>query len=149
MRPDDFLLDLFCGVGTISLFVARSVQRVVGVELNAGAIENAKRNAARNRIENAVFEVGDLATALPGALERHGRPDVVIVDPPRAGVHPKALAQLVALRVPRLIYVSCNPKTLGADLAVLATAYRVESVQPVDLFPQTTHIESVVSLRSI
>lgn len=149
LRPGDFLLDLFCGVGTISLFVARSVKRVVGVELSAGAIENAKRNAARNRIENAVFEVGDLATALPGALERHGRPDVVIVDPPRAGVHPRAIAQLVALRVPRLVYVSCNPKTLGTDLAALATAYRVESVQPVDLFPQTTHIECVASLRAI
>jgi 23S rRNA (uracil1939-C5)-methyltransferase len=148
LQATDVVFDLFCGVGSIALYVARRVARVVGMELHEGAVENARRNAAWNDIENVVFECGDLTNLLPSAASRHGAPDVVIVDPPRAGIHKKALAALIELRAPRLVYVSCNPKTLASDVKELMRVYRVEAIQPVDLFPQTTHVECVVSLRA-
>lgn len=147
LRKDDLVFDLYCGVGTIALSLARHVRKVVGVELDANAIASAQRNASANGITNAEFEAGDLATALPGMVERHGSPRVVLVDPPRAGMHPKALRALIALAPQRLVYVSCNPKTLATDLQALADRYEIESVQPVDMFPQTEHVESVTAMR--
>lgn len=147
LRADDLLFDLFCGVGTISLFVAPRVRKVVGLELVADAVANAARNAAANRIAGVEFAAGDLLTTLPRALAAHGRPDVVILDPPRAGVHPKSLRAILELGADRVVYVSCNPKSLGADLALLRRDYRIEEIRPVDMFPQTTHVETVVKLR--
>jgi 23S rRNA (uracil1939-C5)-methyltransferase len=147
IESTDLVYDLFCGVGTISLFVARRAARVVGIELAPDSVANARRNATLNAIENAAFEVGDLATALPLALAKYGRPDVVIVDPPRAGVHPKALRHILEIGAQRVVYVSCNPKTLAADIGLLRRDYDVTAVQPVDMFPQTTHVECVVGLQ--
>lgn len=140
--------DLFCGVGSIALWVARDAGSVLGVESYAGAVRLAEENARRNRIVNCAFETGDAADALkPEAVSRHGRPDVVILDPPRAGLHPDLVRRLVDLRVPRIVYSSCNPATQARDISLLAAAYQLDSVQPVDMFPQTYHIEAVARLN--
>ncbi|MDX1545692.1 MAG: 23S rRNA (uracil(1939)-C(5))-methyltransferase RlmD [Rhodothermales bacterium] len=146
--PDDLVYDLFCGAGTISLFVAGLARHVVGVELVEEAVENAKANARANGVENVTFVQGDmLALFNDDFVAEHGRPDVLITDPPRAGMHPKVVERIAALRPPRIVYVSCNPQTQALDLARLADAYTIEAVQPVDLFPHTHHIENVVQLR--
>jgi 23S rRNA (uracil1939-C5)-methyltransferase len=149
LTPSDLVYDLYCGAGTISLYVADRVQRVVGVELIEAAVENARANAVRNGVENCTFVAGDMLKLFtPSFVEENGRPDVLIVDPPRAGMHPKVVEQIRRLRPERLVYVSCNPRTQAEDLARLGDAYRVEAVQPVDLFPHTHHVENVVGLRS-
>jgi 23S rRNA (uracil1939-C5)-methyltransferase len=148
LRPDDVLYDLYCGAGTIAIFLAESVQRVVGVELVEAAVRNARANAAANGIENCVFHSGDMLRVFtPEFVEAHGRPDVLVVDPPRAGMHEKVVAQIARLRPERLVYVSCNPQTQARDLAWLGDRYTIDAVQPVDLFPHTHHIENVVQLR--
>ena len=150
LQPTDLLYDLYCGAGTISLFMADRVQRVVGVELIEEAVENARVNAVANGVANTTFVAGDMLKLFTGAfVEEHGRPDVLVVDPPRAGMHPKVVGQLAALAPERLVYVSCNPRTQAEDLAKLleATDYQVTGVQPVDMFPHTHHVESVVGLR--
>lgn len=143
--------DLYCGTGTLGLCVAPFVDEVVGVELVADAVENAQANAAANGIENATFLAGDVADVLRSDAfgSWAGRVDAALVDPPRAGLMPKAVEHLVALAPARVVYVSCNPESLGRDMALLAAAGFVADgpVQPVDLFPQTHHIESVVLLR--
>jgi len=147
LRPTDLLYDLYCGAGTISLYCASHVQHVVGVELVPEAIENANVNAARNGIENATFVAGDLLRLFtPEFVATHGHPDVLILDPPRAGVHPKVMEEVARLAPERLVYVSCNPQTQARDLALLGDAYRIEAVQPVDMFPHTDHVECVVKL---
>lgn len=148
LKPDDLLYDLYCGAGTISLFVAQSVKHVVGVELIEEAIENAKTNAALNQIHNTTFIAGDLMRLFtPEFIRQNGTPDVLIVDPPRAGMHPKVVEQIAALKPKRLVYVSCNPMTQVRDIALLGDLYEVEALQPVDMFPHTHHIESVAKLR--
>ncbi|MFQ5569003.1 MAG: 23S rRNA (uracil(1939)-C(5))-methyltransferase RlmD [Rhodothermales bacterium] len=148
LRPDDLLYDLYCGAGTISLFMAGEVQRVVGVELIEEAIANARANARDNGIDNCTFAAGDLMKMFtPGFVQEHGRPDVLIVDPPRAGMHPRVVKQIAQLRPERFVYVSCNPMTQARDLALLSDVYTIEAVQPVDLFPHTHHIENVVKLK--
>jgi 23S rRNA (uracil1939-C5)-methyltransferase len=150
LRPDDLVYDLYCGAGTISLFVADAVRKVVGVELVEEAVENARASAAANGVENCTFVAGDMLELFkPALVDEHGRPDVLILDPPRAGVHPKVVGQIAALRPERIVYVSCNPQSQARDLAALseAAAYRIEAVQPVDMFPHTHHVESVVGLR--
>lgn len=151
LRPDDLLYDLYCGAGTISLFCAPHVRHVVGVELVPEAIVNATANAVRNGVENATFVAGDLLTVFtPAFVAEHGHPDVLILDPPRAGVHPKVMAEIARLAPERIVYVSCNPQTQARDLAVLRDAsgdgYRIDAVQPVDMFPHTGHVETVVRL---
>ncbi len=147
LRPTDLLYDLYCGAGTISLYCAPHVLHVVGVELVPEAIENAHANAARNGITNATFLAGDLLHLFtPAFVDTHGRPDVLILDPPRAGVHPKVMEEIAALAPERLVYVSCNPQTQARDLALLGDAYRIDAVQPVDMFPHTDHVECVVKL---
>jgi 23S rRNA (uracil1939-C5)-methyltransferase len=147
LRPSDLLYDLYCGAGTISLYCAPHVRHVVGVELVPEAIENAHANAARNGIANATFVAGDLLKLFtPDFVATHGRPDVLILDPPRAGVHPRVMEEIAALAPERLVYVSCNPQTQARDLALLGDGYRIEAVQPVDLFPHTDHAECVVRL---
>ncbi|PAP76586.1 23S rRNA (uracil(1939)-C(5))-methyltransferase RlmD [Rubrivirga marina] len=150
LQPDDVVYDLYCGAGTISLFVADQVKRVVGVELVEEAVENARASAEANGVANCTFVAGDMLELLkPELVEEHGRPDVLIVDPPRAGMHPKVVGQIAHLRPERIVYVSCNPQTQARDLAMLqeAAAYTIEAVQPVDMFPHTHHVESVVGLR--
>lgn len=148
LKPDDLLYDLYCGAGTISLFCAPYVRHVVGVELVPEAIENARTNAELNGLSNTTFLSGDLMRLFtPEFVQKHGRPDVLIVDPPRAGMHPKVVEQIAQLRPERFVYVSCNPMTQARDLKLLADIYDIEAVQPVDMFPHTHHIESVVKLR--
>lgn len=149
LRPDDLLYDLYCGAGTISLFVADRVRHVVGVELIEEAVENARANAAANGVENVTFASGDLMRMFtPAFVRTHGRPDVLIADPPRAGMHKKVVEQIARLRPERFVYVSCNPLTQARDLALLRDVYALETVQPVDLFPHTHHVENVVKLRA-
>ncbi|HEX8297787.1 MAG TPA: 23S rRNA (uracil(1939)-C(5))-methyltransferase RlmD, partial [Rubricoccaceae bacterium] len=154
LKATDLVYDLYCGTGTISLFVADRVARVVGVELVEEAIVNARAAAEANGVANTTFVAGDMLKLFtPEFVAQHGRPDVLIVDPPRAGMHPKVVDQIADLRPERIVYVSCNPKTQADDLARLMErtegGYRIEAVQPVDLFPHTTHTECVVGLRAV
>jgi 23S rRNA (uracil1939-C5)-methyltransferase len=149
LRSADTVWDLYCGTGTISLFIARDVRHVVGVELNEAAIADARRNAADNGIGNVEFHCADIVDFL--APERSAgvpRPDVIIVDPPRAGMHTKVVEAIGASGVERLVYVSCNPSTSARDCAMLAECgYEVTEITPVDMFPHTWHIECVIALR--
>lgn len=143
------LLDLYCGSGGITLSLARSFDRVIGVDTNREGIEDARRNAEENGFGNAEFVLDDALEFLKKlpASKFSVQLSAVIVDPPRPGLHPKALAALVELNPPRLAYVSCNPESLARDLQSLAPLYRIRSVQPVDLFPHTQHMETVVFLE--
>ncbi len=150
LRPDDLVYDLYSGAGTIALFVADRVREVVGAELVEEAVENARANAEANGVGNCTFVTGDMLTLFtPAFVEEHGRPDVLVVDPPRAGLHPKVVDQIGALKPERFVYVSCNPQSQARDLSYLKEHYRIEAVQPVDLFPHTHHVENVISLRAI
>ena len=149
LQPDDLVYDLYCGAGTISIFVADKAKHVVGVEVVGEAVENARANARANAVENCTFVSGDLLKVFtPNFIDHYGRPDVLIVDPPRAGLHPKIVKRIAELRPERFVYVSCNPLTQARDLALLQDVYTVEAVQPVDLFPHTHHVENVVKLRA-
>jgi 23S rRNA (uracil1939-C5)-methyltransferase len=148
LTPEDYVFDLYSGAGTISIFIANRVKRVLGVELIEAAVQNARANAAANNIENVSFVTGDMMRLFRDSfIQEHGRPDVLIVDPPRAGLHPKVVDQIRKLRPERFVYVSCNPLTQARDLKMLSDTYSVDAVQPVDLFPHTYHIESVAKLR--
>ena len=141
--------DLYCGAGSIALTLAGAVDRVVGFELAPEAVNDAYANARRNGIDNCRFVAGDLKTRLQEAIEtpRHyPRPEVVVTDPPRAGMHPQVLAALLALAPARLLYVSCNPATLARDLGVLQPGYHLAAVYPFDFFPHTAHIECLAVL---
>ncbi len=144
LRPDDVVWDLYCGAGAIGLLAARHAGRLVGVEISGESVESARRNAVRNGVENAEFIEGDVSKELRRLLELAERPSVVFVDPPRAGLSPKAVRRVIELAPERLVYVSCNPTTLAPNAAQLAEGgYRLERVQPVDMFPHTHHIECV------
>ncbi|HEU4371638.1 MAG TPA: 23S rRNA (uracil(1939)-C(5))-methyltransferase RlmD [Methylomirabilota bacterium] len=141
------VLDLYSGTGAISLLLARRTGHVYGVELSAAAVADAVRNARANGIDNCTFLAGEVRHVLPALMRDGVRAAVVVADPPRAGFHPKALAALAALAPARIVYVSCNPATLARDVGDLARGgYRLEWVQPVDMFPQTPHIEAVARL---
>lgn len=142
------LLDLYSGTGAISLLLARRVRAVYGIELAPAAVADAIRNARANGIDNCTFLAGEVRHVLPELVRRGVRASVVVADPPRAGFHPKALTALAAMAPERIVYVSCNPSTLARDVGDLARhGYRLEWVQPVDMFPQTPHIEAVARLR--
>lgn len=142
------IYDLYTGTGTIALFLARLASRVVGIEYVAEAIEDARVNASVNGIDNAVFFAGDMKDILTsGFIASQGRPDIVVLDPPRAGIHPDVAAVLLEAAPQRMVYVSCNPATQARDLAVFAPQYDILRVQPVDMFPHTTHVENVVLLQ--
>ena len=142
------VFDLFCGIGTLGLSLASRVGEVWGIEIVPEAIGDAEQNARLNGIENARFRVGDARKEIRPLLEEAGRPDVVVVDPPRAGLSKKVVRRLIECDAPRLVYVSCNPTTLAPNAAQLAEAgYRVLRVKPVDMFPQTPHIECVALLE--
>ena len=147
LRPDDRLLDLYCGTGAIGLTMAGRVASVTGLESNEAAVEDARRNASRNGIDGARFVVAAAEERLADLMAEQGPFDVVIVDPPRAGLHPKALTALAREGPARMAYVSCNPATLARDLAGLTEGgYRALWVRPVDMFPHTPHIEAVASI---
>ncbi|HTR81208.1 MAG TPA: 23S rRNA (uracil(1939)-C(5))-methyltransferase RlmD [Bacteroidota bacterium] len=150
LSPGDVVYDLYCGTGAISIFIADAVKQVIGIELVESAIVNARMNAEYNGIHNCEFIAGDMKDLLTKETEwrsKHSSPDVLIVDPPRSGMHPDAIAEIGAMKTPRIVYVSCNPATLARDLKLLAPfGYAVEKVQPVDMFPHTDHVESVARL---
>jgi len=148
LKPNDLVFDLYCGVGSLSLFVSKPVKQVVGIELSPVSVKNAKENAIRNKVENCSFETGDMKDVFTQDFVRtYGKPDVIITDPPRAGMHPDVVKTLNELGSERLVYVSCNSATMARDLAELSHVYDVLNVQPVDMFPQTFHIETVAQLR--
>lgn len=136
------VVDAYCGVGTITLFLARQAREVLGMELSPQAVADARQNARLNNMNNASFLQGAVEKLLPRFFHRRNTPDVVVLDPPRRGCHRSVLETLIRHPVPRLVYVSCNPGTLARDLGILAGhGYRVIEVQPVDMFPQTHHVE--------
>jgi 23S rRNA (uracil1939-C5)-methyltransferase len=142
------VLDLYSGTGAISLLLARRCRAVYGIEVSAAAVADAVRNARANGIENCTFLAGEVRHVLPELMREGVRAAAVVADPPRAGFHPKALSALARLAPARIVYVSCNPSTLARDVGDLAQrGYRLEWVQPVDMFPQTPHIEAVARLR--
>ena len=140
--------DLYTGTGTIANFVARQARQVIGIEYVPEAIEDAKVNSEINGITNTLFFAGDMKDVLNDAfLQEHGRPDIIITDPPRAGMHEDVIATILRAEPQRIVYVSCNPATQARDLAMLDSTYRVAKVQPVDMFPHTQHVENVVLLE--
>ena len=147
LKPDDLVYDLYTGTGTIANFVARQVKKVVGIEYVPEAIADAKLNSEVNGIDNTIFFAGDMKDVLTdGFIADHGRPDVMIIDPPRAGMHEDVVNVILNARPERIVYVSCNPATQARDLALMDSLYRVEEVQPVDMFPHTHHVENVVRI---
>jgi 23S rRNA (uracil1939-C5)-methyltransferase len=148
LTGQEVVYDLYTGAGTIANFVARQCKEVIGVEYVESAIEDAKLNSRINNIGNTKFYAGDMRDVLNEAfVAEHGQPDVVITDPPRAGMHPDVVEKLNQLRAKRIVYVSCNPATQARDLEALSAQYEVTRIQPVDMFPQTHHVENVVTLE--
>ena len=140
--------DLYCGTGSIGIFCSNKAKKIIGVEVIEAAVEDAKINATLNSIVDAHFYAGDVINICsPDFFEQHGRPDVIITDPPRAGMHEKLVNKLKEIEAPIIVYVSCNPATQARDLALLDEKYEVTKVQPVDMFPHTLHIENVVQLK--
>jgi 23S rRNA (uracil1939-C5)-methyltransferase len=143
LTGNETVWDLYCGAGGLSLFLARAAKHVTGYEISPEAVEDAQANAAANAISNCTFVAGDLKDAV---ARKKSTPDVVVLDPPRAGLHPDTAEALLRLAPAKLVYVSCNPSTLARDLGKLAQGYHVARVTPVDLFPHTPHIECVAEL---
>lgn len=147
IKPDELVYDLYTGTGTIANFVAAQAKKVIGLEYVAAAIEDAKTNSEINNITNTDFYSGDIKNLLnEDFLQTHGRPDVVITDPPRAGMHEDVCRMLLQANPQRIVYVSCNAATQARDLKILAGQYKITAVQPVDMFPHTMHVENIVSL---
>ena len=147
LTGDEIVYDLYTGTGTIANFVARKARKVVGIEYVPEAIEDAKINSEVNGIDNTLFYAGDMKDILTDEfIAEHGRPDVIITDPPRAGMHPDVVKTILRAAPQRIVYVSCNPATQARDLHDLDVDYRVAAVQPVDMFPHTPHVENVVLL---
>lgn len=148
LRGDEVLYDLYTGVGSIALFLARHARHVVGIEVTEEAIVDAQGNAACNNITNTTFVAGDVARLLDAKfLAQHGTPSVVVTDPPRAGMCPKVIQQLLQIAPTRIVYVSCNPATQARDIALLRDRYQLVTAQPVDMFPHTSHVENIALLR--
>ncbi|MGM0933819.1 MAG: 23S rRNA (uracil(1939)-C(5))-methyltransferase RlmD [Bacteroidota bacterium] len=149
LSGDELVYDLYTGTGTIAQFVAKNAKKVIGVEAVPEAITDAKENAERNGITNTEFYVGDMKKVFTESfINEHGHPDVIITDPPRDGMHKDVVAQIIGILPKRIVYVSCNSATQARDLAMLDDYYKVTKVQPVDMFPQTHHVENVVCLES-
>lgn len=141
------IYDLYTGTGTIALFLSPLASKVVGIEYVNEAIEDAKINSSVNGITNSEFIAGDMKDVLSkDFISEHGAPDIVVLDPPRAGIHPDVTKVLIDAAPRRMVYVSCNPATQARDLADFSVLYDIRAVQPVDMFPHTTHVENVVSL---
>ncbi|GHB43441.1 23S rRNA (uracil(1939)-C(5))-methyltransferase RlmD [Mongoliitalea lutea] len=147
LTGDEVVYDLYTGTGTIANFVAKQAKQVIGIEYVEAAIADAKLNAQVNGLDNTLFYAGDMKDMLTDDfIARHAKPDVIITDPPRAGMHEDVVNMLLKLEAPKIVYVSCNPATQARDVALLAEKYTVDKIQPVDMFPQTYHVENVVRL---
>ena len=150
LTGSETVYDLYTGTGTIAQFVAARAKRVIGIEYVPEAIEDARLNAAANGIVNCEFFAGDMKDILtPAFIAEHGRPDVIIADPPRAGMHPDVVKTILEAAPGRIVYVSCNPATQARDMEMMSGAYRITAVQPVDMFPHTFHVENVCLLERI
>lgn len=150
LTGNETLYDLYCGTGSIGIFCSAGAKKVIGIEVVEDAITDARKNAALNNIGHSLFYAGDVANiCTDDFFAEHGRPDVIITDPPRAGMSEKLVQQLIKMQAPRIVYVSCNPATQARDLALLASHYKIKRVRPVDMFPHTHHIENVVLLELI
>lgn len=150
LTGNELVYDLYTGTGTIANFVAKQARQVIGIEYVPEAIEDAKVNAQLNNLNNTLFYAGDMKDILNREfIEKHGTPDVIITDPPRAGMHTDVIDTILFASPQRIVYVSCNPATQARDLQLLSVAYQVKAVQPVDMFPQTHHVENVVLLEKI
>jgi len=148
LKGDERVYDLYTGAGTIALYFARYVKEVIGIEYVEQAVQDAAKNAKRNQINNVSFFAGDMAAVLNDEfVDANGKPNLIITDPPRAGMHPKVVTQLLALEAERILYISCNPATQARDLNILDEKYQIIAVQPVDMFPQTQHVENIVLLE--
>ena len=147
LTGSELVYDLYTGTGTIANFVARQARQVIGIEYVPEAIEDAKVNSQLNGIENTLFFAGDMKDILNrDFIQQHGRPDVIITDPPRAGMHQSVVDAILFASPQRIVYVSCNPATQARDLQLLDEQYQVSRIQPVDMFPHTQHVENVVLL---
>lgn len=147
LNGDELVYDLYTGTGTIAAFAAQKARQVIGIEYVPEAIENAVENSKINEINNTIFYAGDMKDVLiPEFVRTHGKPDVIITDPPRAGMHPDVVQRLLEIEAPRIVYVSCNAATQARDTAILKEKYEVKKIQPVDMFPHTQHVENVVLL---
>lgn len=150
LHGTETVIDAYCGTGTITLFLAQRAWNVYGIEIVRPAILDARKNARDNGIKNAEFIVGDTTAVMPSLYRQGVRPDVVVVDPPRAGCTPTVLKTFANMKPRRIVYVSCNPATLARDLAIMKTlGYEAREIQPVDLFPQTSHVETVVLMSRV
>lgn len=150
LTGDETVYDLYTGTGTIAQFVSGKASKVIGIEYVPEAIEDAKLNARNNGIDNCEFFAGDMKDILTSSFIReHGRPDVIILDPPRAGIHPDVAHVILEAHPKRMVYVSCNPASQARDLALFAEKYRITRVQPVDMFPHTQHVENVCALEAV
>ena len=148
LSGNELVYDLYTGTGTIANFIARDAKKVVGIEYVEEAIEDAKINSEINGIDNTLFYAGDMKDVLNADfINEHGRPDVVITDPPRAGMHDDVINAILFAEPKKVVYVSCNPATQARDLSLLDAKYRVTRVKPVDMFPHTHHVENVVLLE--
>lgn len=148
LSGNELVYDLYTGTGTIANFVAKKARKVIGIEYVPEAIEDAKINSEVNNIGNTLFYAGDMKDILTeDFVQEHGRPDVIITDPPRAGMHSDVINVILGAQPDRIVYVSCNPATQARDLQLLDSAYKVKAVQPVDMFPHTPHVENVVLLE--
>ena len=147
LTGNELVYDLYTGTGTIANFVAKKARQVIGIEYVPEAIEDAKINAELNGLDNLLFYAGDMKNILTNDfIAEHGKPDVIITDPPRAGMHEDVIHVILNAAPQKIVYVSCNPATQARDLALLDAHYKVEAVQPVDMFPHTHHVENVVLL---
>jgi 23S rRNA (uracil1939-C5)-methyltransferase len=150
LQGHESVLDLYCGTGTISIFLSQNARKVIGVESVEESVENARRNTELNGIDNCEFICGEVKKVLAQLVDDKQIPDLVVVDPPRAGLHKHVVKSLLNMRSPKIIYVSCNPSTLARDLKYLCEEYyQLEKVQPIDMFPHTYHIETVVKLNAV
>lgn len=148
LKGDEILYDLYTGTGTIALFLASGASKVVGIEYVPEAIEDARRNATENGIDNATFYAGDMKDILTADfIKANGKPDIIVLDPPRAGIHPDVAEVILNAAPSRMVYVSCNPASQARDLALFDSKYRITKIRPVDMFPHTHHVENVVALE--
>ena len=148
LNGNEIIYDLYCGTGSIGIFLSKNAKKIIGVDVVEEAINDAKENAKLNSLDHASFFCGDvIEICTDDFFNLHGRPDVIIVDPPRAGLHAKLISKLIEIRAPKIIYVSCNVATQARDIQLLNDIYSVEKLQPVDMFPHTHHIECVAELK--
>ncbi len=148
LSGNEIVYDLYCGTGSIGIFVSKNAKKIIGVEMIEAAVNDARQNAALNNLTNAEFIAGDVIDICnDDFFVTHGRPDVIITDPPRAGMHEKLLKKILDIASPIIVYVSCNPATQGRDLNVLGGKYEVTKIQPLDMFPHSHHIENVAQLK--